>query len=134
LILANHRVLKSAIIMLHPQAPKDQQENVLDVFLHRPSGNELWPLLMLHVTARTARRAPKADIRQRVNIVHKPIRFRLLLVVHRLAAIFTTTSGQIRKAQGLPPLTATTAATALTAAATTTLTAAATAGTAAASL
>jgi hypothetical protein len=24
---------------------------------------------MLHVTARTARRAPKADIRQRVNIV-----------------------------------------------------------------
>jgi hypothetical protein len=55
--------------MLHPQAPEDQQENVLDVFLHRPSGNELWPLLMLHVTARTARRAPKADIRQRVNIV-----------------------------------------------------------------
>jgi hypothetical protein len=52
-----------------------------------------------------------------------------LLAVHRAAAIFTTTSGQIRKAQGLPPLTA---AAALTAAATTTLTAAATAGTAAA--
>jgi hypothetical protein len=51
------------------------------------------------------------------------IRFRLLLAVHRAAATFTTTSGQIRKAQGLPPLAA---ATALTAAATTTLTAAAT--------
>ena len=52
------------------------------------------------------------------QIAHAPrIRFRLLLAVHR---IFTTTSGQIRKTRGLPPLTAalTAATTALTAAAT----------------